>query len=42
MLGGILFMSMTPQDMFYVNLQTFATLQRALWMQPAIHMCGVW
>lgn len=32
-------MSVTPQDMFYVNLPTFCTLQRALWVQLALHIC---
>ncbi len=39
MLVGILFMSVTPQDMFYVNLPTFSTLQRALWVQQVLDVC---
>lgn len=39
MLGGILFMYVTPQDMFYVNLPTFSSLQRALCVQQVLDVC---
>ncbi len=39
MLGGILFMYVTPQDMFYVNLPTFSSLQRALWVPQVLDVC---
>lgn len=39
MLEGILFMSGTTQDVFYVYLPTFSTLQRALWVQQVLDVC---